>query len=159
MVRTTIVPTMLRAGFRENVIPSDGEAMIDIRALPDEDIPLLLARIRRTIDDPGIELTQRKGRPAAPPSRLDTEAFAAIERVQRRLYPDAITLPSMLTGATDMAQVRAQGVQCYGLGPVADAAELGAHGAHSDDERLSEAALLRFVQFVWSLAIELAASR
>jgi len=159
MVRTTIVPTLLQAGFRENVIPSDGEAMLDIRALPDEDIPLLLARIRYVIDDTGIELVPRRGRPAAPPSRLNTEAFEAIERVQRRMYPQAITLPSMLTGASDLAQLRARGIQCYGVGPVSDAAELGAHGAHADDERLPEAALIKFVQFIWSVAIELGASK
>ncbi len=158
MVRTTIVPTMLRAGYRENVIPSDGEAMLDIRALPDEDIPLLLARIRNAIDDPGIEMTPQRGRPAAPASQLDTEAFRAIERVQRRMYPEAITMPSMLTGASDLAQLRAKGMQCYGLGPVSDPMELGAHGAHADDERISEAALVHFVEFVWNVAIELAAN-
>ena len=29
-------------------------------------------------------------------------------------------LPTMMTGGTDMAQVRARGVQCYGIGPMTD---------------------------------------
>ena len=35
MIRTSISPTILKGGFRSNVIPSDAEATLDIRALPD----------------------------------------------------------------------------------------------------------------------------
>src|SRR5580704_11700163 len=38
MLRTSVVPTMLQAGVGANVIPSQAEATLDIRALPDEDI-------------------------------------------------------------------------------------------------------------------------
>lgn len=38
MLRTSVVPTMLKAGVGANVIPSEAEATLDIRALPDEDI-------------------------------------------------------------------------------------------------------------------------
>jgi acetylornithine deacetylase/succinyl-diaminopimelate desuccinylase-like protein len=39
MLRTSVVPTILKGGFRVNVIPSEAEATVDIRALPDEDMP------------------------------------------------------------------------------------------------------------------------
>jgi acetylornithine deacetylase/succinyl-diaminopimelate desuccinylase-like protein len=38
MLRTSVAPTMLKAGVGANVIPSEAEATLDIRALPDEDI-------------------------------------------------------------------------------------------------------------------------
>src|SRR5262249_42302927 len=38
MLRTSVVPTILKAGFRVNVIPSEAEATVDVRALPDEDM-------------------------------------------------------------------------------------------------------------------------
>ena len=88
-------------------------------------------------------------RPAAPPSRLDTEMFRALEATERRLYPGAITVPGMVTGATDLAELRAKGVQCYGIGPQFDEAEFAEHGWHSDVERLSENSLYGLVQFVW----------
>jgi len=34
-------------GFRSNVIPSEAEAMIDVRALPDEDMTKFVAELRR----------------------------------------------------------------------------------------------------------------
>jgi len=33
MIRTTIAPTLIKGGFRGNVIPSEAEALIDIRTL------------------------------------------------------------------------------------------------------------------------------
>ncbi len=162
MLRTSVVPTIINAGFRVNVIPSIAEATIDVRALPDEDMPKFLNELRRVINDPAVEVVAGDPgmqRPAAPPSRLDTELFHTLENVTRRLYPGAVTLPSMLTGATDMAQLRAKGVQSYGIGPIIDEKDRNVGGAHSDDERLEEAALNRFMTFVWNVVTDIAAKK
>jgi len=161
ILRTSISPTILTAGFRLNVIPSTAEATLDIRALPDEDITKFYAEMERVIGDPAVKLipTGEGGRPPAPPSRLDTEMFRALEATQRRLYPGAITVPGMVTGATDLAQLRAKGVQAYGIGPRFDEAEFAEHGWHSDVERLSEDSLHGLVQFLWYAVLEVAAAK
>jgi acetylornithine deacetylase/succinyl-diaminopimelate desuccinylase-like protein len=160
ILRTSIVPTMMNAGFRENVIPSEAEATLDIRALPDEDMPKFIAEMKRVIGDDSIEIIPAKGgRPAGRPSSLDSEMFRALENTQKKMYPGAITLPWMMTGATDMAQLRAKGVQAYGFGPMIDEKDLVANGAHSDDERLQESALYREVEFLWNAVLEVAAGK
>jgi acetylornithine deacetylase/succinyl-diaminopimelate desuccinylase-like protein len=160
ILRTSISPTMIQGGFRHNVIPSEAEAFLDVRALPDEDMDRLRDQIRRVIRDSNVEVlpAPRAERPVAKPSRIDTEMFLALERVQRRMFPGAITLPAMLTGATDMAQLRARGVAAYGLGPIVDDSEGGAGGAHADDERLAEASLQKLVEFLWYSVMEVAAA-
>lgn len=118
IVHTTLTPTMLHAGFGFNVIPSEAEAYIDVRALPDEDMPRFYDEMRAAIADPHVEIVPRQpDRPATPPSRTDTVMFRALEHAQQKMFPQAITLPSMLTGATDLAQLRARGVQGYGFAP------------------------------------------
>jgi acetylornithine deacetylase/succinyl-diaminopimelate desuccinylase-like protein len=161
ILRTSISPTILSGGFRMNVIPSTAEAMLDIRALPDEDITKFYAEMERVIGDPSVKVvpTSAGGRPSAPPSRLDTEMFRALEATQRRLYPGAITVPGMVTGATDLAQLRAKGVQAYGIGPRFEETEFAEHGWHSDVERLSEDSLYGLVQFMWYAVLEIAASK
>ena len=155
MLRTTLVPTMLKAGFAFNVIPSEAEAYIDIRALPDEDMPHFYEEMREIVADPHVEIEPRKAdRPATPASRTDTAMFRALEHVQRKMFPDAITLPSMLTGATDLAQLRARGVEAYGFGPVVESGDPG--GAHANDERLAEASLYKLVEFLWATILEAA---
>ena len=160
ILRTSISPTMIQGGFRHNVIPSEAEAYLDVRALPDEDMDRLLGEIRHVIADSSVEVlpAPRAERPSAKPSRIDTEMFLALERVQRRMFPGAITLPAMLTGATDMAQLRARGVTAYGLGPIVDDSDGGAGGAHADDERLAEASFEKLVAFLWYSVMEVAAA-
>ena len=160
LLRTSVVPTMLNAGFRRNVIPSEAEATVDIRGLPDENPDEFYRDLAGVINDPNIEIVPEETyRPASPPSDLDNEMFRALEGVTKRLYPDAVTLPTMLTGATDMAQIRAQGTQCYGFGPVRTEEDVvGAGGAHGDDERIMESSLLTLIQFLWYSVIEVAAS-
>jgi acetylornithine deacetylase/succinyl-diaminopimelate desuccinylase-like protein len=160
LLRTSVVPTIMSAGFRRNVIPSEAEATFDIRGLPDENPAAFYAQIERIVDDPSVEVVPEPVyRPASPPSRIDNEAFAALERVTEQLYPGAITLPTMLTGATDMAQVRAKGTQCYGLGPVREEADIASGGgAHGDDERIQIDSVPGLVQYFWYAVTEIAAT-
>jgi hypothetical protein len=66
----------------------------------------------------------------------------------------------MSTGATDMAYLREKGIQCYGVGPAIDVEDGDkGFGAHSDQERILEAELHRFVRFFWDVVLEIAAAR
>lgn len=158
MLRTSISPTIFKAGFRQNVIPGDALATLDVRALPDEDMTNFVQLLREVIDNPLIEVVPAgAGRPATPPSRFDTEMFAALERAQKKMFPDAATLPIMLTGATDSAQLRAKGVQVYGVGSVVTEGETSR--IHGNDERLSIAGLGQFLQFLYLAVTDIAASK
>ena len=161
MLRTSVVPTILKAGFRMNVIPSEAEATIDVRALPDEDVPGFYEQMRSVVDDPAvrIEPLAAGARTATPPSRIDTVMFRAIESVAKRLYPGSITLPTMLTGATDMAQLRAKGIQSYGIGPALNDQDRNDYGAHSDVERIPVEQLYNFTRFTWEVVLAVAASQ
>lgn len=158
MLHTSISPNIVQAGYQVNVIPSEAEATLDIRALPDENISAFYDLMRKVIDDPAIELIPdtRNARPGAAPSRMDSDAYHALEAAYQRIY-GVTTLPVMSTGATDMAFLRAKGVQCYGVGPMVDEEEASkGFGAHSDQERLLEEALYKHVQFFWSAVTAIA---
>jgi acetylornithine deacetylase/succinyl-diaminopimelate desuccinylase-like protein len=161
MLRTSISPTILRAGDRSNVIPAEAQATLDIRAAPGEDLDSFFAEMKRRIGDDNVAIVRAaRGRPPAPPSRLGTEMYRALEAAGARLYPGTVTLPGMLTGATDMSYLREKGVQCYGIGGLQDVedAEAG-HGAHSDQERIIEEELYRFVRFQYEVVAEVARKR
>jgi acetylornithine deacetylase/succinyl-diaminopimelate desuccinylase-like protein len=161
MLRTSVAPTILKAGFRVNVIPSEAEATVDVRALPDEDMTEFSAAMRRIIGDPSvrIEPATQSVRPLAPPSRLDTEMYRALEQVSKRMYPNATTIPIMLNGATDMAQLRAKGIQSYGIGSASTDEDTNKYGAHSDVERLLESSVYNLTEFTWNAVVEVARSR
>ena len=160
MTHTSLVPTIMTTGFRYNVIPSEAKATIDVRLHPDENQDAFLEQVRKVVNDPKVEVRwyRDRYRPAGG-SRLNTEAFTVIEAQIKKHY-DTMTLPTMGTGATDMAQIRSKGVQCYGIGPALDSedAQKG-FGAHSDQERILVAELHRFVRFQMDVVMDLARAK
>jgi acetylornithine deacetylase/succinyl-diaminopimelate desuccinylase-like protein len=161
MIRTSVVPTILKAGVGPNVIPSVAEATFDVRALPDEDIPKFFEDLKRVVNDPEVKIEPITVnlRPVAPSSRLDTDMYRALEKVSTAMYPGATILPTMSTGATDMAQLRAKGIQSYGIGPASTESDTINYGAHSDVERLAESSLYRLVEFTWRATLDVAQSK
>jgi acetylornithine deacetylase/succinyl-diaminopimelate desuccinylase-like protein len=160
MLRTSVVPTIIKGGFRENVIPADAEAELDVRALPDENIDALMDRLRQLINDPEVTLARDQHgpeRPANPASSIHNEMFAALEHAQKQVFPGAITLPLMQTGATDSAQLRAKGVQAYGIEVPFSEEEL--HRMHGNDERVSVEAMGKFADYIYEAAREVAARK
>src|SRR5262249_18356029 len=130
------------------------------RALPGEDINEFYDEMRRVIGDPAVKVVPMPAtRPEAPSSRLDTDVYRALEQVSKRMYPGSTVLPTMSTGASDMAQLRAKGIQSYGIGPAVTDQDRAQYGSHSDVERLSEASLYRFVEFAWNVVTEVAVKK
>jgi len=161
MLRTSVSPNIFAGGYRSNVIPSEAKATLDVRALPDEDPARFLAQVKQVVNDPAVEVrfTGQSGREAGPDARLDSEAYKALEAAAQRVYNTG-TLPTMSTGATDMSQLRTKGVQCFGIGPATDFEDPPkGFGAHSDQERLLESELHRFVRFNWDVVTALARAR
>ncbi len=160
-LHTSISPNIVQGGFQVNVIPSEAIATLDIRALPDEDMPAFLDMMRKVINDPAVEVVAntRNQRPGAAPSRIDTDAFHSIEAAYKKVY-GATTLPMMATGATDMAFLRSKGIQCYGVGAMTDLEDAPkGFGAHSDQERILDEAVYKHVQFFWEAVTAIAASK
>jgi len=158
MLRTSVSPNIFTGGYRSNVIPSEAKATLDVRMLPDEDSEKFLEQARAVVNDAAVEVRYPApfGRPPATDIKLESEAFKLIEASIRRVY-NTVTLPMMGTGATDMAYLRAKGVQCFGIGPATDMEDgPKGFGAHSDQERLLESELHRFVRFNWDIVTSLA---
>jgi acetylornithine deacetylase/succinyl-diaminopimelate desuccinylase-like protein len=160
MLRTSLVPTIIKGGFRSNVIPAEAEARFDVRALPDENMDALKADLTKLLNDPAITFVDAENvnqRPATPPSGLDTDAFHALEHAQQKVFPGVPTIPIMQVGATDSAQLRAKGVQAYDLGTVMSSDDR--NRIHGNDERIQIAGFGKFVQFLYTATVEIAGAK
>lgn len=158
MLRTSVSPNIIKGGYQVNVIPSEAEATLDVRALPDEDMDAFVEQMRAVINDPAIEIgrTNRNSRPKAPPSDVKSDTFKTLEAAHQRIY-GVPTLPTMSTGATDMAMLRAKGVQAFGVGAMNDIEDgPKGFGSHSDQERILEDALYKLVRLHYEVAVEIA---
>jgi hypothetical protein len=118
----------------------------------------LLEAIPQIINDSQVDIvsSDTPTRPTGRHSGINTGAFKVVEAVVKRSY-NTVTLPIMLKGATDMAYLFARGVACYGIGLVVDSEdEPKGCGAHSDQERIIEESLHRFVRFQLDIVTGLA---
>jgi acetylornithine deacetylase/succinyl-diaminopimelate desuccinylase-like protein len=136
MLRDTIAPTMLTAGVRANVIPSEARANLNVRLLPGDSIQDVIADLTKVVNDSQIrfEIAPDRGTPS-PPSSMDSPLYKTIQSVSGQMFPGAVVMPFMSTGATDSAQLRLHGVQAYGLLPF-PLTEDDVMRMHADDERI-----------------------
>ena len=138
LLRNTVSITVVRAGYKTNVIPGTAEAELDVRLLPGEDPQAFLAELRRVVDDPSVEIASDRDFRAPNESPTDTELFRAIEGVLNRRYPGVPVTTKMLTGGTESVLFRGAGLVAYGFTPLLPRRD-EAGTEHGDDERINEA--------------------
>ena len=155
-LRTTVSPTMLRAGMKVNVIPNQADAQIDIRRLPNETKEEVYERLRTIINDPLVDIQPEPGQqmPATEPSALTTDLYKAMERVFTAVEGKKLIVPFMARGATDGAFLRAKGMAVYGV-PVFQRPGNEAR-AHGNDERIGVKALAEGVVLLKKVVDEVA---
>lgn len=159
MMRDTIAPTVLQAGVRANVIPSEARAVLNVRLLPGDTIDVLISQLNKLVDDPAVRLeVQPDSGLAAPNSSIETDFYSEIVRVSAKEFGGAPVLPFMSTGATDSAQLRLHSVQAYGLRPF-PLTEEDDRRVHGDEERLPLASFAKGVDLMTRIVAEFSVTR
>jgi acetylornithine deacetylase/succinyl-diaminopimelate desuccinylase-like protein len=135
MMANTVVPTILRAGYKDNVIPGEASVVLDGRTLPGETAESLLGELRDIVGpEPKLEVLK-----CAPPAEgsVDTPLFRLIARQVELADPGAQAVAWMLPGATDSKFYAQLGATCYGFAPVRIGPRMP-YGAlyHGNDERI-----------------------
>jgi acetylornithine deacetylase/succinyl-diaminopimelate desuccinylase-like protein len=148
MLRDTIAPTMLMAGIRNNVVPSEARGVLNIRLLPGSLPEPLIAKLQQLVNDPQIRFEIEPGAGEnAPSSSLDSELYKTIVSQTEQEFPGTKVLPYMSTGATDSILLRLRTVQAYGLLPFPlngdDTSRM-----HADDERIPLDSFHKGIEFL-----------
>lgn len=159
MLRDTISPTMLQAGVRQNVIPAEARAVLNIRLLPGDMVEPLIAKFQRLVNDPEITFEVEPGQgEATPSSSTNSDLFNAIGLAAAYAFAGAPAVPYMHTGATDSMYLRLRGVQAYGLMPFPLTDEDYAR-MHGDDERLPVDSFRKGVEFIYGIVNNFAVAK
>ena len=160
IMRNTIAPVLMNAGFRSNVIPSSAEATINVRIIPGTDRNDILHDLRSVIDDPHVDvkLSSPAGGPVALPSSEDTELFRALERQAKAEFGGAEVTPYLFQAGTDAGAWRSRGVPVYGIYPYPiDGDDLTR--MHGNDERVSIESLRQGTEMIYRTLVEVAGKR
>jgi carboxypeptidase PM20D1 len=105
LTRTTIAPTMLDAGVKDNVLPPEASAVVNFRIRPGETRETVAARVRSVINDSMITVVERDSAMANPSevSDIDSPAYQLIAQTIRTMTPgkQLPVLPYLVMGGTD----------------------------------------------------------
>jgi acetylornithine deacetylase/succinyl-diaminopimelate desuccinylase-like protein len=115
VTRDTANPTMLRAGYKANVIPATAEAVIDCRILPGRK-EAFEAEVDQLI---GPDVTREWIKDFPPyETSFDGDLVDAMNAAVVALDPDGRTVPYMLSGGTDAKSFSRLGIRCFGFSPL-----------------------------------------
>jgi acetylornithine deacetylase/succinyl-diaminopimelate desuccinylase-like protein len=138
-IRNSANPTMLRAGYKVNVIPDEAVGYVDGRVLPGwED------EFRATLDEltgsaVSWEYAHRE-RPLEAP--LGTPVMASMTQALLAEDPGSTIVPYCMSGGTDAKHFARLGMTCYGFTPMVLPPEYDYYAMfHGTDERIPLSAL------------------
>jgi acetylornithine deacetylase/succinyl-diaminopimelate desuccinylase-like protein len=138
-LRDTANPTMLKAGYKANVIPATAEAMVDCRVLPGRK-----EAFEREVDEligPNVTRTWERDLPSVE-TTFDGDLVDAMNAALLAADPGARTVPYMMSGGTDAKAFSRLGIRCFGFAPLRLPADLDfAALFHGVDERVPVDAL------------------
>jgi len=141
MLRMTIAPTIIHGGVKENIIPSECEAVFDCRILPGQNPADAIKEIKGLLKGADSEKLEFEIIQASEPSEspMDTPLYDQIVDVLKEFQPNDSAAPILLTGGTDSRFFRKIGSICYGFQPIRADMPYGEilETIHGIDERIS----------------------
>jgi len=141
MLRMTIAPTIIHGGVKENIIPSECEAVFDCRILPGQTTAEALNCVKELLKDIGLDKLEFEIIQANEPSEssMDTPLYRLMVETIKEFEPNCAVAPILLTGGTDSRFFRRLGAACYGFQPVLSDLPYGEilRMVHGIDERIS----------------------
>ncbi|MEQ9414105.1 MAG: M20/M25/M40 family metallo-hydrolase, partial [Cyclobacteriaceae bacterium] len=133
MVRTTIAPTVINAGVKDNVIPTLASAIINFRLLPGDTQESVKDRVVSVIADSRVKISKLSfGNDPSAVTPVDGLGFKMVETAARKTFDKVIVAPFLMVGATDSRHFGKVSDQIIKFSPMND--PIGFHGI---DERIS----------------------
>jgi acetylornithine deacetylase/succinyl-diaminopimelate desuccinylase-like protein len=170
IMRNTIAPVFLQAGFRGNVIPGSATATINFRAVPGATSDELIAEMKKVFNDPDIDVTLPPANSEAgatnaryaglaaksKASSTDTDLYKALIGGAHKVWPGVLVTPYLFQAGTDALAWRSRGVPVYGIYPYPITDE-DLSRMHGNDERMSVQSLDQGTDMIYETLLEVAA--
>jgi len=156
MLRDTISPTVLKAGYKSNVIPAEATAILNARLLPGRNPHAFINELFSIAAEPRVKIFYD------PPTRdpvgvmpTDTVLYKAAESSAKKISPSVRVMPFMAAWTTDSTDLRVRGIITYGIDPPLSPED--GERVHGKNERISLKALDWYVEFLQQVVLKVAA--
>ncbi|MFK7908588.1 MAG: M20/M25/M40 family metallo-hydrolase [Chitinophagales bacterium] len=154
-VRTTMVPTIIHAGIKENVVPSSAAAKVNVRINPGETIETVLAYFKKVINDERVTVASTTSgflTNPAKPSSTTSFGYKTLEKTIQQIFPNALVSPYLNVPVTDSRHFAELAEDTYRFSAV----KMTPHsikGIHGFNERISIENYKRLIRFYHQLIV------
>ena len=149
MMRTTCVATRLLGGHANNALPQMASANVNCRILPGVSPASVKDTLVEVLTDPKITVSFVNEAHPSKQSPVRPDVMTVVEKLTTQLFPEAIVVPVMSTGATDGLYLRNGEIPTYGIdGTFGDIDDVRAHGK---DERIGVKQFFEGLEFQYRL--------
>jgi len=147
-IRTTTAATMFEGSVKENVLPTYARAVVNFRILFGESIASVMERVRRTIDDPRVQMRTlvREISEPSPISGTDAPSFEVLQRTIHQVFPEVLVAPGLMLAATDSRHYAGLSGNVYRFSPMWAGPE-DLDRIHGTNERISVENYEQIVRF------------
>ena len=146
MIKTTVAPTVLRAGKDINVLPQKAEGILNIRLIPGEDKATIERRIKEAAGaNTKYTLEYIEASPSLPETSSNTETFKLLSTLNDETY-SAISLPYLVAVTTDSRKYKNVTDEIYRFSPFAISFE-ELDNIHDTNERIQISTYLEGLEF------------
>lgn len=133
LIRTTLVPTIIHTGIKDNVVPTVAKATVNLRLLPGDLSEEMLEKMNAIIADDRVKLTvEGPVSEASQVTPMDSKGYKKVEMAIKSSYPGVLSAPLLMIGATDSRHFTGVSTDILKFSPMID--PIGFHGI---DERVS----------------------
>ena len=150
MVRTTTAATMLRGSSAPNVLAATATAVVNMRVATSSTVADAVRHVEKVVrravgSSLTVEVRVLEGHEPTPVSPFDTR-WDAVTAAVAASYPDALTVPYTMLGASDARHAARIAQAVYRFSPLFMSAAQRA-SVHGVDERVTADSLVRGVRF------------
>ncbi|MBB6459343.1 M20 family peptidase [Flammeovirga kamogawensis] len=101
LVRTTVAPTIIQGGAKNNVLPTHAKAVLNIRILPGESIDYVYEYIKESINDDKVHLRILNKSEAAIVSDVNSPNYITLDKSIKQIFGDIVISPYIMIAASD----------------------------------------------------------
>ena len=146
LVRTTTAFTQMEGSSARNVIPPEAKMVCNMRLNPKDSVQSALRYLRKTVDDPAVEISALESFEPSPVSEVDCPAWEKVSTAVAQTWKGCIVSPYLMVQCSDARHYRDISNHVYRFSAMDLTAQERA-SIHGHNEKIRLDALKRSVEF------------
>ena len=146
LVRTTSAFTQMQGSSARNVIPTEAKMVANMRLNPHDSVESALEYLRKTVNDPNVEITALESFEPSPVSEVDCDAWDKVASSVVSTWPGCIISPYLMVQCADARHYRDLSNHVYRFSAM-DLTKEERATIHGNNERIRLETIVKAAEF------------